>query len=294
MDVVPSFAEWLVAGPRGTYVAERRFRPGVSTGLLRVAQPAGTFPCPPSDDIGIAYILGGSCRAEINIGAGAFQERLAPGQVYVTPPRTPNCFELDGRHEFLSCTIPSSIAMPIVREASAGALSDLGPLHSSSHADRGVRDLFLRLWAAGVEDGPASRVFMDGLTQALVAALVRLAMPARPPVRATPLPGWRLKRAQAILGDRLDEELELSDVAAAVGLSTFHFARGFKASTGLPPHAWRNQRRIGRVQALLTGSDRPVAEIAAECGFCSQAHLTNAFRKATGTTPAAWRRERQA
>jgi AraC family transcriptional regulator len=50
------------------------------------------------------------------------------------------------------------------------------------------------------------------------------------------------------------------------------------------------QRRIAHAEQLLSANGLGVAEIAATCGFSSQAHLTLAFEKQTGMTPAEYRR----
>lgn len=294
MDPVPCFAEWMATGPYATYVTERRFAAGAPAKLLMVRQPAGDYPDPPSRDFNVQYVMGGSYRARLDLGAGRIDAANAPGTLVVAPHGTPCSYAIEGEHTVLVACLPWETASALVRTASDGLLTDLGPLHHATHRDQRVQDLLTLLWRQADDEAPASRLYADGLSQALVAAIVRLALPGRPPARATALPAWRLRRAQAILGDRLDEEIALADVAAAVGLSPFHFARGFKAATGMPPHGWRNARRIAHAQALLTGTPRPIAEIAAACGFCSQAHLTNAFRKVTGTTPGAWRKLRQA
>jgi AraC family transcriptional regulator len=290
MEPVSRLADWLVSGPYAAYVTERRLPAEAPLGLVTLRQPAGAFPDPPSPDISVQLLLEGTPRAALDFGAGRFAPRFTPGMFCVSPAHTLNTFEIGDSHSIMVAALPWADARPVVAEASGGVLADLGPLHRAAHHDRQVRDLLLLLWRAAEEEGPASRLFADALSQGLVAALVRLALPERRPARATPLPAWRLRRAQAMLAERLDEEIGLGEVAAAVGLSPYHFARGFRAATGLPPHAWRNTRRIAQAQQLLAGSDRPIAEIAAACGFCSQAHLTTAFRRATGTTPAAWRR----
>ena len=74
------------------------------------------------------------------------------------------------------------------------------------------------------------------------------------------------------------------------GLSVSQFARGFKQSTGCPPHRWVLQRRIERAQDLLLTSDKTLPEIASACGFGDQSHLTAAFGQVVGTAPGLWRR----
>lgn len=87
----------------------------------------------------------------------------------------------------------------------------------------------------------------------------------------------------------LDEPLTLGRLAAVAGQSEFHFARMFRASVGLPPHAYVLARRLDRARRLLAEGDRPLAEIAAACGFTHPSHLTRHFRAAFGGPPGAWR-----
>jgi AraC family transcriptional regulator len=56
-------------------------------------------------------------------------------------------------------------------------------------------------------------------------------------------------------------------MAAAARLSPYHFARQFKAATGLPPHRYVIARRVERAKQLLqAGTDLPLAEVAAHAG----------------------------
>lgn len=109
----------------------------------------------------------------------------------------------------------------------------------------------------------------------------------------TALTPARLRRVCAYIEDNLERDFGVSDLAACAGLSPAHFARGFKAATGLPPHKYVLRARIRRACAMLEASSEPIAEIALACGFSSQSHLTDVFGVQMGTTPARYRRDRQ-
>jgi transcriptional regulator GlxA family with amidase domain len=80
-------------------------------------------------------------------------------------------------------------------------------------------------------------------------------------------------------------------VALACKLSVSHFARAFKASTGLSPHQWLTAARIETAQGLLANSPMPLVEVADTCGFADQSHFSRIFGRAIGISPGAWRRE---
>jgi AraC family transcriptional regulator len=61
--------------------------------------------------------------------------------------------------------------------------------------------------------------------------------------------------------------LTLEQLAAVAGLSPYHFARQFKAATGLPPHQYVVARRVERAQQFpQQDRDLFLAEIAARAG----------------------------
>ncbi len=83
------------------------------------------------------------------------------------------------------------------------------------------------------------------------------------------------------------ETLSLGELAAVVGLSTFHAARLFSRSVGMPPHAWRNQLRLQHAQSLLR-QGKSVTEVASATGFADQSHFTRHFKRAYGVAPGRW------
>ncbi len=106
------------------------------------------------------------------------------------------------------------------------------------------------------------------------------------------LAGWQISRAKDMLRDNLQGDVGLTELAAACGLSSSHFARGFKLATGLPPHRWLLAERVALARRLMETTALSLAEIALECGFADQSHLTRVFSRAMGSTPGAWRRMR--
>lgn len=87
----------------------------------------------------------------------------------------------------------------------------------------------------------------------------------------------------------LDEPLTLDRLAAEAGLSTFHFAKMFRVSFGMPPHRYLAERRVERAKHLLRSGPAALAQVALACGYASQSHFTRAFKSAVGMTPGEWR-----
>lgn len=93
-----------------------------------------------------------------------------------------------------------------------------------------------------------------------------------------------VSRAKEYLSEELSRKMSLHEVAGAVGLSRYHFLRVFKKSTGIPPHAFRTQRRIDLSQKLLR-QGMPFSQVALETGFNDQSHFSKRFKQFTGATP---------
>ncbi|WP_248449329.1 helix-turn-helix domain-containing protein [Sinorhizobium meliloti] len=87
----------------------------------------------------------------------------------------------------------------------------------------------------------------------------------------------------------LDQPLVLDQLAGEAKLSTFHFARMFRVSFGMPPHRYVDQRRIHRACHLLRDPATTLSAIALSCGYSSQSHFNRAFKAKTGVTPGEWR-----
>ncbi|WP_269716550.1 helix-turn-helix domain-containing protein [Caulobacter sp. NIBR2454] len=103
--------------------------------------------------------------------------------------------------------------------------------------------------------------------------------------RARGLAPRQLARALELIDQGIDQNLTLSDLASAVGLSRFHFARRFRQSTGVSPVKHLINRRLDRAFQLLRTGTRSVMEVALACGYENTSHFTRAFRTRFGMTP---------
>ncbi len=103
---------------------------------------------------------------------------------------------------------------------------------------------------------------------------------------------WQLRRVLAHIEANLSTSIMNKDLAAIARLSAFHFAVAFRKSVGESPREHIIRRRVERAQGLMLSTDRPLSDIAAECGLADQAHLTRLFRRIVGDSPGAGRRAR--
>lgn len=100
----------------------------------------------------------------------------------------------------------------------------------------------------------------------------------------------RLRPVFQYLGENCGSAIQVGDAARMCGMSETHFMNSFKHATGVSFMKYLNQYRIQRAQDLLVRTDRSIAEISLETGYCDQSYFGAVFRKLAGTTPAAYRR----
>ena len=82
----------------------------------------------------------------------------------------------------------------------------------------------------------------------------------------------------------------LEDYAAMCHMSKYHFLRTFKAITGMPPLAYRNEIRIANAKELLEHPELTVSEIGELTGFSSPGYFCDAFKEKTGVSPQQYRK----
>jgi len=90
--------------------------------------------------------------------------------------------------------------------------------------------------------------------------------------------------------ENLDGSPTLEQMAAVAHLSPYHFARQFRAATGLAPYQYVIARRVERAQQLMEEEDElGLAEVAFLAGFSDQSHFSSHFKRIIGVTPRQFR-----
>jgi AraC-like DNA-binding protein len=105
------------------------------------------------------------------------------------------------------------------------------------------------------------------------------------------LPARMLKSIEEYIEVHLEKDLSVEELASHLGISPSYFARSFRSSVGLAPHAYVMRRRLLRAQELLANTELPLIDIALATGFADQSHFSRRFHQMTGIPPRAFRRQ---
>ena len=89
----------------------------------------------------------------------------------------------------------------------------------------------------------------------------------------------------------LKENLALEKICTEFHISKYYLCHLFKKQTGLTVTEYIHMRRIAVAKILLCTTDRTIGEVAAECGFNSQAYFGKLFSLSEGVTPGGFKRK---
>jgi len=97
-----------------------------------------------------------------------------------------------------------------------------------------------------------------------------------------------LRRLREWIDEHLEYPITVQTMAGELGLSTAHFSRAFKESTGGTPWNFVLSVRLERARKLLS-STASIDSIASQCGFADSAHLSRLFKRQYGRCPSRMR-----
>jgi AraC family transcriptional regulator len=183
-----------------------------------------------------------------------------------------------------------------ISDSALNAASDGADREVELRAQRKFTDDLLRPLVAAVHTEmaagfPSGRLFLDSLEQAIAVALVngRAVRRLRAQIYRGGLGAARLRRITEFVQAKMEDDLSLDEMARSVGLSTAHFARMFRKSTGETPHQFVLRLRVDRAKAMLRVSDARVFDVAVACGFKTPQHFAQVFRDACSVSPTEYR-----
>jgi AraC family transcriptional regulator len=175
--------------------------------------------------------------------------------------------------------------------SSDGAYGEVELRPSRKFADPRLGALVAAVHTEMVAGFPSGQLFVDSIEQAMAVALVNGHAVRHRPVQMYRggLGAARLRRVKELVHAKMEDDLGLAEMAQSVGLSTAHFARMFRTSTGETPHQFVLRQRIERAKAMLRAPGARVLDVAVACGFKTQQHFAQVFRDACRVSPTEYR-----
>ena len=140
---------------------------------------------------------------------------------------------------------------------------------------------------------PSGRLFLDSVEQALAVALIDGYAVRHRSLRTYRggLSPARLRTIKELVHAKIEDDLTLIEMAQSVQLSTAHFSRMFRNSTGESPHRFVLRQRVERAKEMLRADEARVLDVAVTCGFKTQQHFARVFRQVCGVSPTEYRQQ---
>jgi len=102
------------------------------------------------------------------------------------------------------------------------------------------------------------------------------------------IPVW-LKKVEDLLQQRYNEQISLTEIAAFVRVHPVHLAQSFRKYRQTTVGNYLREIRLERARRELIETNKTLAEISLNNGFCDQSHLSRLFKQKFGATPHAYR-----
>lgn len=100
----------------------------------------------------------------------------------------------------------------------------------------------------------------------------------------------RFKNVLTWLEDHYKEDITLDALADIAGFSPKYFCRLFSKMTGRSPIDYLNCYRIDRASEMLLCTEKPIIDIAADCGFYDLSYFVKVFKKYKNVPPGQYRK----
>jgi AraC family transcriptional regulator len=284
-----SFAQWHSNGRHASYVRTMKSRSGILD-LLEVQRPAGDMSRPALPDIVLMEDMLGCSRVRGDLGAGRFDVTTRRGTLAVAAPDFATKVINDDSHRLRSLAFPLAQWQGVLDEVADGQFSfDTSCIYGRVFESSAIRSALRNLWAICEAEGAPSRLLARAAGCEILAELSRLSGAPFTPAKGGLAP-WAERRCLELMRARLSDDISLDELAVEARLSTFHFARMFKQSVGVPPRVYLTQLRMEKASELLEQTDLPVTDIAFEVGYSSNQVFARVFSKHRRMTPSEYRR----
>jgi AraC family transcriptional regulator len=213
-------------------------------------------------------------------GGAVQRRRWLPGEAIIVPSGVPTFWRSESPRDNIHIDLDPAWLQRVVGGGQVELRSCFG------QPDAVLSALAAALMASLHTNASLHPSFSDGISLSLAAHLLEhYAHSDRRERAASALSRRELDRITAMVRGDLQQRWSVRQMADAVGLSSFHFCRSFKAASGQSPHAYVTRLRMEEALRLLRSTERSIFDIALDTGYSTGAHFSQTFRSHWGVTP---------
>ena len=255
--------------------------------VLVVTDPAGRTETPPLPRPRVAIHLGSSVYMVCERGGQKHRGLAVHGDIDIVPAGTHCVWEPNRADTALIVAIEPDLLSSAAEELGLNR-NRLEVINRFQVRDSQIEHIGWALKSEMEAGYPTGRTFLNSLSTALAFALIRRHSSSTgvlPFPSATKISGHRLRQALSYIEDHVRQDLSLSDIAQAAGVSVSQLKTSFRQHTGVPVHQYVIQRRVERAASLLSQGELSISEVAEQAGFAHQSHLAKHMKRILGCSP---------
>jgi len=233
--------------------------------------------------------------------------QLEPGHLYLIPSYTYSRYKCDGHMQqyYVSILEESTDNISIYDSHSFeyktraepydqmlfDRLLDLNPDRSLINDDPETYDnmpMLLSFKNRNDELAPAAYLETQGILRQLLSRFVAARQVKH--LQLVDSKYQRIAEALKYIGQNLQGELSVKEVAQSIYLNTDYFSRIFHEYTGMRPVKYIQSRRVSRAQLLLATTTIPIDVIARKVGLNNLSYFSRLFKTHVGMPPVEYRK----
>lgn len=246
---------------------------------------------PPPSELRLMALVSGTLRMRVRGRGRELAYTSQPGTVRITGPHY-QPYEMewqaltDSPVRTVHLYLPPDL-LPRTAEAAGLNAARVELAEGCAIADPLLNQLTIALTQTAPQAMLPDALFAETAVQLLAAQLLRQHCTLRHELPASrgALPPERLRQLRDYVQAHLADAIRLEDLAALAHLSSYHFCRVFKRTTGRTPNQFVTEQRVARAGELLRHSRLSVKQVAFAVGYASPAHFTQLFVRHTGQLP---------
>jgi AraC family transcriptional regulator len=261
---------------------------GLEMFCVRLPPIAGTLCAPAVVEDELILQLGGAAPLGGRVDR-RFQTHVRPGTLFIVPRGTPTEWRLD-----IPYSVMNLYLTPLLLRQVALETMDADPARVEFVPRIAFDDRFLNAAGHALLTAVQAHGTNECLAAETLAYAITLYLLRHHTTRALPVPRLDGTLTTATLRQVIDyvhanlgRPLTLAELAAIAHLSPYHFARQFRATTGLSPYQYVLEQRLAAARQMLATRSLPLAAIAATLGFSDQSHFGSHFKRRYGVSPGA-------
>lgn len=232
--------------------------------------------------------LNAPAKVEGTVSGQKFDKEVHPQQVSLIPAHAVISARCGQRQEFAMISIEPRFLARAAHDVGGVCQLELTPTIAAD--DPLLASLVMGLDREAESGCPVGNVYAESLAAMVAVHLATKYSTQTPRLRESTRGLTRRQLAQALdfVHANFEKDVPLTTLASVAGLSTYHFARLFKQSTGLAPHQYLIRVRVERARGLLLHGNESITGVATQVGFCDQSHFSTHFKRIYGVTPRAF------